>query len=62
MALFDCEVTLLAPGKRLLPGTKIPGSETWDAFCDGGPRNSEGGGSRSLPFFDEDILTSKDLK
>ena len=42
-------------------GTVVaPGSETCEAFWDGGPRNSEGGGSRSnlaRVLGDCDILT-----
>lgn len=37
-----------------------PGRETWEAFWEGGPRNSEGGGSRSnfaRVLGDCDILT-----
>ena len=37
-----------------------PGIETWEAFWEGGPRKSDGGGSRSIfarDFGDCDILT-----
>lgn len=37
-----------------------PGRDTWDAFWDGGPRNNDGGGSRScfaFVFGDCDIVT-----
>jgi hypothetical protein len=40
----------VAAAEGMVPGTSIPGRETWDAVCEGGPRNNVGGGSRGLVF------------
>jgi hypothetical protein len=50
---------LSAEGLEVLGWSEVPGRETWEAFWDGGPRNKDGGGSRSslgLAFGDWDIL------
>ena len=44
------EATAFGLATRLLPGIRIPGSETWEAFWDGGPRKSDGGGSLCFPL------------
>jgi hypothetical protein len=41
---------VFALGTRLLPGIRMPGRETCEAFWEGGPRKRDGGGSLCLPL------------